>query len=125
MRANITFDENNYIASFNADPDGEYELPAGFDIPNAFYYQYIDGAFVLDTEKEEETQAEFIKREQIESLRFQLSQTDDDMLAFVEDLFTLKNPLTFISDMINLMKNYTTLVATRQSIREQIRGLMK
>ena len=53
----------------------------------------------------------------------QLKATDEDMLDFVERLFSFKNPLTFIADMIGLMKDYATLVATRQSIREQIRRL--
>ena len=125
MRADIQFDENDYVIQLNTNSSGEYELPDGFDFGHSFCYHLVDGELVLDTEMATEIDAEDARQEEIGLLKRQLALTDDDMLAFVEDLFSLKNPLTFISDMFNLMKNYATLVATRQSIREQIRGLTK
>ena len=91
-------------------------------------YQLLEGVAVLDEKKKEELIAEQEEQEkqfEIITLTEQLKSSDEDMLDFLEQLFSFKNPLTFISDMIGLMKNYATLVATRQSIREQIKELGK
>ena len=58
-------------------------------------------------------------------LTSQLKSTDEDLLSFIEDIFTLKNPLTFITDLIGLMAKYTKLVADRVNIRKQIEELKK
>ena len=89
-------------------------------------YQLIDGVAILDEDKK----AELVKEEDEDEKQFkiitltgQLKSSDEDLLDFIEQLFSLKNPLTFISDMLTLMKNYTALVAERQSIRKQIKEL--
>ena len=72
---------------------------------------------ILDEKQKEEDEKE------IEQLTEELNATDENMLGFVEDMFSLKNPLTFISDLINLMKKYSMLVTARQRIRERIKEL--
>lgn len=127
MLYTVNIDENNYILSIaHADNDNiELDLDQ-LDLQYLNAYKLIDGVATLDTEKKEELEAaeeQLEKNEEIADLELQLKSSDEDLLSFIEDLFSLKNPLTFISDMINLMKNYATLVANRQSIREQIEEL--
>ena len=127
MLYTITLDEDNYITSIShtANDDVELDLEK-IELVYLNAYQYIDGVLSFDEKKkaqimEENEQAD--RFEQIEELYAQLKQSDEDLLEFIEELFSLKNPLTFISDMIALMKNYATLVATRQDIRQQIKQL--
>ena len=123
MRANIEYDDKGYVISLNVDANGKYELPEGFNPEDAFYYHLVDGELVLDEELKQKTEQEDEKEYQIAQLREQLARSDDDLLAFIEDWFSLKNPLTFISDMFSLMKNYAAIVSERQSIRQRIKEL--
>lgn len=72
---------------------------------------------ILEQKQKEENEKE------IEELTEELNATDENLLGFVEDMFSLKNPLTFISDLINLMKKYSMLVSARQTIRQRIKEL--
>ena len=125
MRVQITFDDNNYITKIVSDTEGNYDLPDDFNLEIASAYHLVDGEIILDEDKAAFILEEDEKRMESQNLYIQLKQSDEDLLEFIEELFTFKNPLTFISDMIALMKNYATLVATRQSIRERIRELQK
>ena len=127
MLYTVSLDENNYIMSVGHTSNDNVELDLeSMELEYLNAYQLIDGVSVLDEERKAEIIAENEEQEkqmEIITLTEQLKQTDEDMLDFLERLFSFKNPLTFIADMINLMKDYATLVATRQDIREQIRRL--
>lgn len=129
MLYTVSLDENNYILSVAHTQNDNVELDLEsmeLDYLNA--YQLIKGKAVLDEKRKAELIAEKEnqeKEEQITELVMQLESSNDEMLEFVEDLFSLKNPLTFISDMFALMKNYTSLVLARQEIRERIKELKK
>lgn len=129
MLYTVNLDDNNYILSVAHTDNDNVELNLDdMEYQYLSAYKLMDGSAVLDLVKKAELIAEDAareKQEQIEVLIHQLESTNDDMLGFLEDLFTLKNPLTFISDMFALMKNYTSLVAARQEIREQIKELRK
>ena len=129
MKYTVSLDENNYILSVAHTQHDDTELNLEeMELEYLGAYQLIEGVATLDEEKKAELIAQEEEQEkqiEIMNLSLQLQSTNTDMLDFLEQLFTLKNPLTFISDMFNLMKNYTTLVATRQSLREQIKELQK
>ena len=129
MLYTVSLNENNYIMSVGHTSNDNVELDLdSMELEYLNAYQLLEGVAVLDEEKKAEIIAQNEEQEkqmQIFSLLEQLHQTDEDMLDFVERLFSFKNPLTFIADMINLMKDYATLVATRQGIREQIKNLRK
>lgn len=129
MLYTVSLDSNNYILSVAHTQHDDTELNLEeMELEYLGAYQLIEGVATLDEEKKAELVAEQEEQEkqiEIMNLSLQLQSTNTDMLDFVEQLFALKNPLTFISDMINLMKNYMTLVATRQSLREQIKELSK
>ena len=119
MRANIVFNDDGYVFELTYQEDGEYELPDNFDEIILGCYKLSDGKVVLDVNKDE------YKKHEISLLEIELSKTDEEMLGFLEDFFSLKNPLTFISDLFNLMKNYSMLVVARQQIRQKIKELQK
>ena len=127
MLYTVSLDENNYILSVAHTANDNVELNLEeMELEYLGAYQLLEGIATLDENKKAEIQAEEHQaevNEEIAELETQLAGTDEDLLSFVEDLFALKNPLTFISDMINLMKKYATLVASRQTIREQIEEL--
>ena len=127
MLYTVSLNENNYIMSVGHTANDNVELDLeSMELEYLNAYQLIEGVAVLDEERKAEIIAENEEQEkqyEIITLTEQLKATDEDMLDFLERLFSFKNPLTFIADMINLMKDYATLVATRQDIREQIRRL--
>ena len=129
MLYTISLDENNYIQSIGHTKKDNTELDIEkIDLQYLNAYQLIDGIVVLNEDRKKELIQEnekIAKEEEILTLTDHLKQSDEDLLDFVEQLFALKNPLTFISDMFTLMKNYTALVAERQSIRKQIKELQK
>ncbi len=129
MLYTVNMDENGYILSISNTEHDSVELDLDtMELEYLNAYQIIDGKAVLD----EKRKAELIKEEQqrekdeeIAELVEELKATDEDMLDFLERLFSFKNPLTFISDMISLMKEYAVLVANRQQIRKEIKEKMK
>ena len=127
MLYTVSLDENNYIMSVGHTTNDNVELDLeSMELEYLNAYQLVEGVAVLNEERKAEIIAQNEEQEkemEIMDLVAQLKATDEDMLDFVERLFSFKNPLTFIADMIGLMKDYATLVATRQSIREQIRRL--
>ena len=127
MLYTVSLDENNYIMSVGHTSNDNVELDLeSMELEYLNAYQLVEGQAVLDEERKAEIIAqneEQAKQMEIITLTEQLKATDEDMLDFVERLFSFKNPLTFIADMINLMKDYATLVSNRQSIREQLRRL--
>lgn len=129
MLYTVSLNENNYIMSVGHTSNDTVELDLeSMELEYLNAYQLIEGEAILNEERKAEIIAQNEEQEkqmQIITLLEQLHQTDEDMLDFLERLFSFKNPLTFIADMIGLMKDYATLVATRQSIRQQIKNLQK
>ena len=125
MKAKLRVDKDNYIEWLMVDDDGEYLLPDDFDFSHLYCYRLIDGELIKDQEKADEQDAEYNKSIELADLISQLESSNDDMFGFLEDLGSLNNPLTFISDLISLAKKYATMIANRKSIREQIEELKK
>ncbi len=101
-----------------------------YDLTEDRIYAYKLGKnkLIFDESKYQEILDEKQKEadeKQIEKLYKELQATDEEMLEFLEDMFSLKNPLTFIADLINLMKKYSMLVVARQQIRQRIKELQK
>ena len=129
MLYTVSLDENNYILSVSHTKSDDTELNLEeMELKYLNAYQLIEGIAVLDEKRKAELIAEEEEEEKqfkISTLTDQLKSSDEDILEFLEDFFTLKNPITFISDMFNLMKNYVNIVAERQNIRKQIKELQK
>ena len=129
MLYTVSLDSNNYILNVAHTQHDDTELNLEeMELEYLGAYQLIEGVATLDEEKKAELIAQEEEQEKqfkILDLTEQLKSTDEELLSFIEDLFSLKNPLTFISDMFTLMKNYTALVTERQNIRKQIKELQK
>ena len=125
----INLDKDNYILSISHTQNDNVELDLStLDLKYLNAYKYENSEVILDEEKKAELIAEEearAKAEEVQTLTEELHSSDEDMLAFLEDLGSLNNPLTFISDLIALAKKYATLIATRKSIREQIAALKR
>lgn len=125
----VNLDKNGFILSISHTAGDNVSLNLEeMDLNHLNAYQLFDGKAVLNEERLAELVVEEEEREkeiEIADLINQLKSTDEDLLAFVEDLFSLKNPLTFITDLIGLMAKYTKLVADRIAIRKQIEDLRK
>ena len=129
MLYTVSLDENNYILSVSHTKSDDTELNLEeMELKYLNAYQLIEGIAVLDEKRKAELIAEEEEEEKqfkISTLTDQLKSSDEDILEFLEDFFTLKNPITFISDLFNLMKNYVNIVVERQNIRKQIKELQK
>lgn len=129
MSYTVNTDNNGYIVSVAHTAKDSVELNLEeMDLNHLNAYQLIDRKAVLNEDKLAELVAEEEERGkefEIADLTSQLESSNDDMLGFLEDLGSLTNPLTFISDLISLAKKYATLIANRKSIREQIEKLRK
>ena len=125
----VNLDKDGFILSISHTAGDNVSLNLEeMDLNHLNAYQLIDGKAVLNEEKLAELVAEEEEREkesEIADLTSQLESSNDNMLGFLEDLGSLTNPLTFISDLISLAKKYATLIANRKSIREQIEELKK
>ena len=125
----VNLDKDGFILSISHTAFDNVSLNLEeMDLNHLNAYQLIDGKAVLNEEKLAELVAEEEEREkeiEIADLTLQLESSNDDMLGFLEDLGSLTNPLTFISDLISLAKKYATMIANRKSIREQIEELKK
>lgn len=124
----IHSNKEGYVIGFETTYGSSFDFEGQMaDFPYACegWTKFEDGEFIEDEEKKEEIIAETTKEIEIADLTSQLESSNDDMLGFLEDLGSLTNPLTFISDLISLAKKYATLIANRKSIREQIKELKK
>lgn len=123
----VNLDKDGFILSISHTASDNIHLDLEeMDLNHLNAYQLIDGKTVLNEEKLAELVAEEEEREketEIADLTSQLESSNDDMLGFLEDLGSLTNPLTFISDLISLAKKYSTMIANRKNIREQIKKL--
>ena len=123
----VNIDKDGFILSVSHTANDNIELDfESMDKGHLNAYQLINGQAVLNEEKLAELIAEEqeqIKEREMADLVSLLESSNDDVLGFLEDLGSLTNPLTFVSDLISLAKKYASLIADRKSIREQIEKL--
>lgn len=128
MKANITFDENNYIKRFVVAIDGEYEIDQEtFEFDYLFCYHLVDGELVLDENKKQEQIEQNDKENEIAFLKRELYDTDYITARCFEEIMALDNKLTFIADFIAIVikysKQYKDVIANRKAWRQRIEEL--
>ena len=128
IRANIDFDENNYIKRFVTDwLNGNYELDDDFDFEYLHCYHLVDDKIVLDEDKKAEQIKVQENSEEIAELQNDLNSTDYIMARCFEEIMALNKPLTFIADMIAILvkysKQYKDVIQQRKTWRERIEKL--
>lgn len=124
----VELDKDNYLLGFYQDDEGKYDFdPSKMNLDYKTCYKLVDGEFVFDEEKKQAIDEEVEKAYEISGLKEYLISTSDVANEFVEKLFSLTNPLTFVSDLISLMSSYKntykTILAERKTARDRLKEL--
>lgn len=126
MTARLVFNEEGYIERFFIGEEG-YTLTEDFDLRYVYCYHLVDGQIVLDeSRKAEQIEKEMVQIE-IEDLKKKLSETDFIFIQELEEISSLSNPVTFISDLIKILVSYSTkykdIISNRKAWRDRIKEL--
>lgn len=126
----VELDKDNYLLGFYKDEKGKYDFnPLEMNLKFKNCYKLVDGKFILDEVKKQAIEDEDERLNELSSLKQFLIDTSDSANDFVEELFALDNPLTFISDLVALIVSYRTqyktILAQRKQARERIKELEK
>ena len=122
----IKLDKSGYLTGFYEDAKGEVEvLPSDMMLEYINCYKIENGNIVFDEEKYESIVLEEEKALEISELKEYLISTSDVDNDFIEQLFSLTNPLTFVSDLISLMSTYKNTYKTILNKRRQARDRLK
>lgn len=131
MLYTLILDKNNYVLSISHTSNDDVELDLeDLDLSHIGAYKFTGGKLVLDEDKkeeliEEETVVE--KAIEITELKEYLISTSDVANDFVEQLFSLTNPLTFVSDLVSLINSYKNtykiILAERRTARNRLKEL--
>lgn len=126
MTARLVFNEEGYIELFFIGEEG-YTLPKDFDLRYVYCYHLVDGQIVLDESRKAAQIEKEMSQIEIEDLKKKLSGTDFIFIRELEEIGALDNPVTFITDLIKIMKSYSTtykdVIANRKVWRERIEEL--
>ena len=127
MKYSFTLDKDGYILMLKKDEDGIEFNPHSIDLSYLNCYKVVDDKVVLDEEKKNLIDSDTEKALEITELKEYLVSTSDVDNDFIEQLFSLNNPLTFISDLISLMTSYKTtyktILAQRKTARDRLKEL--
>lgn len=127
MRYEFTLDENNYILGFKNSDKGIEFNPVSVNLDYLNCYKLESDKVVLDEEKLSLKKAEENRLTELSELKAYLIKTSDTANDFVEELLSLDNPVTFITDIIALIKTYKntykTILAQRKQARDRIKEL--
>lgn len=126
----IHSNDEGYIDSCWAVLDDTYNYTGQLaDFPDITegWYKFVNNEFVIDEEKKAEIIAEKEKEIEIIHLEKNLNDTDYIMASAFEEVMSLNNPITFISDFIKILVNYRSKyaeqLANRKAWRERIEEL--
>lgn len=130
MKYVFNTDENGYIGSFYQDESKGIEFnPSSINLKYLECYKLNKNKVVLDEEKMATIISEEEREAEINTLKIFLSETSDTANDFVEELLSFENPITFISDLIGLIKSYKetykSVLAQRKQARQRIKELEK
>lgn len=126
----LKFNDEGYIISFEAVDNNDYDYHGQLALqPNLCkgWTKFIDGNFIEDETKKAIILAKASNKERQEELHKLLDDSDYIIAKAFEQIMSLNNPLTFVSDLINittLMTNhYGDTIANRQKWREELEEL--
>jgi hypothetical protein len=132
----VQVDEQGYVIAISQ--TGNWQLDtvelnlSDYNLTGKFIstYRLIDGKLVQDPVKLAEVVAEQTQihnNRRIEYLKTLLTQTDYIMSKWVEEIISLDNPLTWISDVIKInvkyINQYRQVIQDRKAWRKEIEDL--
>ena len=133
MKVNLKLNKDNYVELYYISANGDYTLEEleemGFDINYPTCCKLEGKTFYINEEKKEELIANEQKLSRIAELEKELHESDIEVTGILDDLTSLNNPLTLVSDLIALLASfnskYAQLVKDRKAWREELNELKK
>ena len=90
------------------------------------YYEK-DGKIVLNEERKAQMEADESRESRIHELEKMLEESDSIVTGMLDDIASLNNPVTFISDFIKVLADYNgkyaSLIADRKAWRAELETL--
>lgn len=129
MKYNVITDKDGYIESIFADEKGIEIDISGMKLQYLFCYRLEDGKVVLDESKYNAIISDEEVDDRIAELQSLLASTDYIQDGLISGLLQLKNPVTFITDLIALLNStlteYPAIIAQRAEWIAELKNLKK
>lgn len=133
MLYTVNTDKNNFVLSMSHTKFDNIEIDIDkIDLNYLEAYELSGNKLILNQDRKNEIEAErqaSAKQTEIDSLKKSLADTDYIISETFENVLTLDNPVTFISDFIKIMvqfnSKYATVIANRKIWRDRIEELSK
>ena len=129
MLYRITIDAEGFVLSIEQDEKGIEIDPSKLDLDYLNCYKLNENKLVLDEEKYNAVIASENKDRRISELIGLLADTDYIQDGLIIGLLQLKNPVTFITDLIALLTStlteYPTIIAQRSEWIAELKSLKK
>lgn len=129
MLYRITTDAEGFVLSIEQDEKGIEIDPSKLDLDYLNCYKLNENKLVLDEEKYNAVIASETKDRRISELIGLLESTDYVQDGLISGLLQLKNPVTFITDLIALLNStlteYPAIIAQRAEWIAELKSLNK
>lgn len=133
MLYTVYIDKDNFVLSLAHTKSDNIEIDLdSIDSRYLNAYQLIGDKLVMNQDRKSEIESQMqneAKQEEIISLKKSLADTDYIVAEAFENVLSLDNPVTFISDFIKIMvqfnSKYATVIANRKIWRDRIKELSK
>ena len=129
MKYKVNIDKDGYIESIFADEKGIEIDISSIKLDYLFCYRLEEGKVVLDENKYNTIISNEAVEARIAELQSLLASTDYIQDGLISGLLQLKNPVTFITDLIALLTGtlteYPTIIAQRSEWIAELKSLKK
>lgn len=129
MKYKVNIDKDGYIESIYADEKGIEIDISDIKLDYLFCYRLEEGKVVLDENKYFAIISDEAVEARIAELQSLLASTDYIQDGLISGLLQLKNPVTFITDLIALLNStlteYPTIIAQRAEWIAELKNLKK
>lgn len=126
MKYTINTDDNNFVLSISNSSNDNIELDLSkINLEYLNAYQLIEDVLILNDDKLNEIKTEKIeieKQNEIINLQENLNNTDYIISKTFEEIMSLDNNITFITDFIKILKNFRTQYKDQLSNRKKWRN---
>lgn len=133
MLYTVTVDKDMYILSIGHTSNDNIDIDLdSLDLSYLNAYRLMDDGIILDESRKQEIlsqKEEAAKQSEISELKSKLNETDYIMAETFEQIMSLDNAVTFIVDIIRILKEfsqtYSETIANRKLWRQRIKELEK
>lgn len=122
----IKNDEGFIVSMIKSDKGIEVDI-SKMDLAYLDCYYEKDGKVVLNEERKAQMEADESRESRIHELEKMLEESDGIVTGMLDDIASLNNPVTFISDFIKVLADYNgkyaSLIADRKEWRAELETL--